>query len=720
MAVAHVVFTKQAGTGSQPVTGIGFRPKAVYFFWTAQTSHGIDDGCAFGHGVSDGTLHFARYTAMADGSADADGVYINEFDRCIVVAPTASSGNPSITDEATLDAFTSDGFELNWQTNSGSALKIHAFAFGGPIQAALKHVTVSGALSPVTVSGLDFTPDVIFGLGSNTDSDLSFAPSAIAYAPSFSDATTQRSMFALLRGDNAGDAASYGAKTNRLFSLRNIVGALFHGAENEWASVSALTGDGATITAANSQKTHALLFLRGARLAIGTVLSPSSPGTVSASIGFQALGAIVTAAPTETDGASGPQFSVGAWTPDSTGCVGVSYDDNLAAVQSNVTDATARLLIPANTAASSTERIAATLSQTDDGFDVVYSASDTANRPLYYIAFGASVSRYNLLTGSNHSVAGDDNLIAGSGGSIVGDRNVLFALCGGSPAPSIDGDDTFKVCADAIELEADTIDLVGAVTLPDDTVTNAMAANMAEATIKGRAVGAGTGDPEDLTPAQATAILDVMVGDSGSGGTKGLVPAPAPGDAAAGKFFSASGDFEVPTAAATVDVDALGALDGDGSPGAPLAVRVDGVTIDINGSNELEVLTTPAGIVRAWGFTIDGAGAVITTGLKGFSPPIPFAGTITKVTLISCDGDGPAISGSAVVDIWKDVYANYPPTVADTITASAKPTLSSATKYSDATLTGWSTSVSIGDVFAWNVDSASSVKRLTVTLEITT
>src|SRR5690349_13724700 len=70
-----------------------------------------------------------------------------------------------------------------------------------------------------------------------------------------------------------------------------------------------------------------------------------------------------------------------------------------------------------------------------------------------------------------------------------------------------------------------------ATTIANDAVTNAKAANMADSTIKGRAAGAGTGDPTDLTATQATAILNTMVGDSGAGGTKGLVPAPVAGDA---------------------------------------------------------------------------------------------------------------------------------------------------------------------------------------------
>lgn len=44
-----------------------------------------------------------------------------------------------------------------------------------------------------------------------------------------------------------------------------------------------------------------------------------------------------------------------------------------------------------------------------------------------------------------------------------------------------------------------------------------------------------------------TAWIAGMVGDSGSGGTAGLAPAPSAGDAAAGKFLSAGGTYSVPT-----------------------------------------------------------------------------------------------------------------------------------------------------------------------------
>lgn len=45
------------------------------------------------------------------------------------------------------------------------------------------------------------------------------------------------------------------------------------------------------------------------------------------------------------------------------------------------------------------------------------------------------------------------------------------------------------------------------------------------------------------TAANATAMLNAFVGDSGAGGTKGLVPAPASGDAAANKYLKADGTW---------------------------------------------------------------------------------------------------------------------------------------------------------------------------------
>ena len=152
-----------------------------------------------------------------------------------------------------------------------------------------------------------------------------------------------------------------------------------------------------------------------------------------------------------------------------------------------------------------------------------------------------------------------------------------------------------------------------------------------------------------------------------------------------------------------------------------------------DGAGACEAITTSAGVrgklsdeqgdgvalfqggnasISGIGITIDGGGSAITAGVKGYVE-VPFACTINRATTLADQ------SGSIVIDVWKDTYANYPPTVADTITASAKPTISTATKAQDATLTGWTTAVTAGDIIGFNVDSATTVTRVHLILKCT-
>ena len=102
----------------------------------------------------------------------------------------------------------------------------------------------------------------------------------------------------------------------------------------------------------------------------------------------------------------------------------------------------------------------------------------------------------------------------------------------------------------------------------------------------------------------------------------------------------------------------------------------------------------------------------ISTGVAGYVT-MPFAGTITGWKIVGSP------YGSIVVDVWKDTVASFPPTVADTITGSEKPTLSSAIKNEDLDLTTWTTGVATGDIMAFNVDSASTLTNSTLTIFIT-
>ena len=122
---------------------------------------------------------------------------------------------------------------------------------------------------------------------------------------------------------------------------------------------------------------------------------------------------------------------------------------------------------------------------------------------------------------------------------------------------------------------------------------------------------------------------------------------------------------------------------------------------------------TPAGGggTATIGATIDGSGGTITIGQKGYIQ-VPYACTINSWRLIA------NASGSIVVDVWKAAAPTIP-TVANTITGSALPTLSSQQTAASSTLTGWTTSVAANDIIGFNVDSATTVSWVILQLLVT-
>lgn len=112
-------------------------------------------------------------------------------------------------------------------------------------------------------------------------------------------------------------------------------------------------------------------------------------------------------------------------------------------------------------------------------------------------------------------------------------------------------------------------------------------------------------------------------------------------------------------------------------------------------------------------FVIDGAGSTITTGVK-FDLELPYSGTIASWTLLADQ------AGAIVVDLWKDTYANFPPTDADSITSATPPTIPATNaKATNATLTGWTKTFTKGQILRVNVDSATTITRCTLSLAIT-
>jgi len=130
--------------------------------------------------------------------------------------------------------------------------------------------------------------------------------------------------------------------------------------------------------------------------------------------------------------------------------------------------------------------------------------------------------------------------------------------------------------------------------------------------------------------------------------------------------------------------------------GAALPTNVAG--LGANGSGQLVAVPHPI----AFQFGTPGGPALSTGGVMGYWTA-PYACTITGWS-IETD-----VAGSATVDFWVITSGTAVPTIANSITASAQPAISTGTVKQSTTLTGWATNITANSIIAANLKTVSGV-----------
>jgi len=124
--------------------------------------------------------------------------------------------------------------------------------------------------------------------------------------------------------------------------------------------------------------------------------------------------------------------------------------------------------------------------------------------------------------------------------------------------------------------------------------------------------------------------------------------------------------------------------------------------------NEVITIIEEMGVqAGSMNYVIDGGGAAISIGVKGVIE-WGFNAEILGWTILA------DVVGDIVVDVWRDSYGNFEPTVGDTIAGTEKPTLSAAKKNQNLTLASFNKTVTQGDIWAFNVDSVADVTKVTL------
>lgn len=142
----------------------------------------------------------------------------------------------------------------------------------------------------------------------------------------------------------------------------------------------------------------------------------------------------------------------------------------------------------------------------------------------------------------------------------------------------------------------------------------------------------GSKNLESWSAATATAFLNAMVGDVGAGGTKGLAPAPAAGDAAAEKFLKADGTWAVPAGSGSGSVTSVAVATTNGFAG---------IVTDPTVAASIAISTTVTGILVGDGTAVAAASTTGTGAVVLASSPTlvtPALGTPSAVVLTNATG----------------------------------------------------------------------------------
>lgn len=110
-------------------------------------------------------------------------------------------------------------------------------------------------------------------------------------------------------------------------------------------------------------------------------------------------------------------------------------------------------------------------------------------------------------------------------------------------------------------------------------------------------------------------------------------------------------------------------------------------------------------------FEFHGGGFVLSSGTKVWLR-VPFDCEILSWTATAQP------SGSVQVALWRDTYANFPPTIADVISASAPVTISSSVRNTNSTLTGWNKDIPADHYILANINSVSTIQDLVIELQV--
>ncbi len=401
-------FTKSVAAApvSQPVTGLGFRPKAVIFSWTRQTAaDAFNIHIQAGYGFATGPANERAVAIASDDGSLGGNTGKGQWQANSIVL--FNIGTPTVGAQAELTSLDADGFTLNWTLNEARADIIHYIALGGSdlSRATVGSFTKNAGTGNDPITGVGFQPDFLMLLGSHmTAPDSTIVESQLTLG--FASGPTQRASVTVQLEDGAGIGRNtcVQQRADRVYLDLNDNGSPC--TEDTRFDLVSFDPDGFTVNRelnnASGQLVH-YLALKGGQYRVGSFNKSTAAAPVDdpvAGVGFAPVGVMLASKNLVTNLAAEAQGRISFGAGDGATEVATWWHDaNAITADANERTSTSKIAVHATSPA--TLNAEADLKSLDnDGFTLTWTTNNAVAHEMLYVAFGTSGAPFEFRKGS--------------------------------------------------------------------------------------------------------------------------------------------------------------------------------------------------------------------------------------------------------------------------------------------------------------------------------
>ncbi len=285
--VKYGSFTKKTdGSGTQAITGVGFTPKAVIFYYTRQTATGFAAVQTMGFGFAAGGKGQGVAIAEDDNAGTSNSGRRMSEDYPVIIL---SNGTPTTAAYAKVSSFDADGFTLDWSANEARADIIRYVALGGDgiTNAYAFSFDLATGTGNQAVTGVGFRPDLVMFLSAFTaakDTDTADSQLSLGIAAS----STQEGSIVIGSDDAVASNATKVTQQRTDASILHLTATMTQDAIVDFVS---MDSDGFTVNKSDAPaattRVH-FLALKGGTHKVGSITQPSGTGnTATTGVGFK-------------------------------------------------------------------------------------------------------------------------------------------------------------------------------------------------------------------------------------------------------------------------------------------------------------------------------------------------------------------------------------------------------------------------------------------------